>query len=213
VRVLLLLLLASTAHAEGIRYQPVETELFRAHVFRIDLSVAQVELRPAAAGARQTVRMLVPDAGDLVAVNASYFDPADRAMGITAGRGKVIPSWSALVIAGGRARLVEGRRLTAVDRADAILQGTPRLLVDGVVQRLKPQVARRTAVCAEGSTLIVVVTTRADATALAELLRDRLHCKNALNLDGGPSTQLEAHLPGVQITEPGQPVPNALIIR
>ena len=44
------------------------------------------------------------------------------------------------------------------------------------------------------------------------LLRDRLGCRDALNLDGGPSTQLVARLGGLRTEVPGGwGVPNALI--
>jgi uncharacterized protein YigE (DUF2233 family) len=98
-----------------------------------------------------------------------------------------------------------------------IVQGIPRLLVGGKVQQLKPQIAERTAVCAEGNIVVLVVSTKAEATAFARFLADPpdnggLGCSDALNLDGGPSTQLVVKLPALALSLPGGwGVPNALV--
>jgi hypothetical protein len=98
-----------------------------------------------------------------------------------------------------------------------VVQGLPRLVVDGKPTKLKPQTAARTAVCAGGARAVVVVTTPAQALDLAELLarpRDRggFGCTDALNLDGGPSTQASVRLPGLNLDVPGGwGVPNALV--
>jgi exopolysaccharide biosynthesis protein len=198
--------------ATPIRHEVLQADDFSAHVFRLDLAAVKLELRAAQGVPRQTVAELVARDPVVVAANASYFDTEDRAMGVVRGQGRAIPAWSALVLEKGEARLVVGRALDAQSRRAALLQGTPRLLVDGVIQKLKPQRARRTAVCAEGKTLILVVTTRADATALARFLKERIGCRNALALDGGASTQLEVRWGDLRISEAGQAVPNALVV-
>ena len=53
-----------------------------------------------------------------------------------------------------------------------VVQGIPRLVVGGKVQQLKPQRAERTAVCAEGSVIVLVVSTKAETTAFARFLAD-----------------------------------------
>jgi hypothetical protein len=99
-----------------------------------------------------------------------------------------------------------------------IVQGIPRLLVEGKVPPLKPQIAERTAVCAGGNIVVLVVSTKVEATAFAHFLADPpdqggLGCRDALNLDGGPSTQLVVKLPGLALSLPGGwGVPNALVV-
>jgi hypothetical protein len=99
-----------------------------------------------------------------------------------------------------------------------VVQGIPRLLVGGRVQQLKPQTAERTAVCAEENVVVLVVSTRAAATAFARFLADPpdqggLGCRDALNLDGGLSTQLVVKLPALTLSVPGGwGVPNALVV-
>ena len=72
--------------------------------------------------------------------------------------------------------------------------------------------------CAEGNVVVLVVSTKAEATAFARFLADPpdnggLGCWDALNLDGGPSTQLVVKLPALTLSLPGGwGVPNALVV-
>ena len=121
------------------------------------------------------------------------------------------------MIKAGRARIVAGADVKLEEGPDAVVQGFPRLVIGGKVEHLKPQVAKRTAVCTDGRQLLVVVTGEAEFNAFARFLAapepaGGAGCKDALNLDGGPSTQVEARLPGFTLSEPGQPVPDALAI-
>jgi hypothetical protein len=69
-----------------------------------------------------------------------------------------------------------------------------------------------------GSCRRLVVSTKAEATAFARFLADPpdkggLGCWDALNLDGGPSTQLVVKLPALALSLPGGwRVPNALVV-
>ena len=127
-------------------------------------------------------------------------------------------SWGALVVDGRKARIMLGADIPDYRVYRLVVQGIPRLVVQGQVQRLKPQIAERTAVCAEGSVVVLVVSTHAESTALARFLADPadkggLACVDALNLDGGPSTQLVVKLPGLALSRPGGwGVPNALVV-
>ena len=127
-------------------------------------------------------------------------------------------SWGALVVDDKKARIVLGDEVTDHLAHRLVVQGIPRLVVDGRVQPLKAQVAERTAVCAEGSVIVLVVSTRAGTTAFARFLADPpekggLGCRVALNLDGGPSTQLVVKLPALTLSLPGGwGVPNALVV-
>jgi hypothetical protein len=62
------------------------------------------------------------------------------------------------------------------------------------------------------------VSTKVETTAFARFLADPpdqggLGCRDALNLDGGPSTQLVAKLPALSLSLPGGwGVPNALVV-
>jgi hypothetical protein len=207
----------------GIAYAKVTSGEIQAHLFRVDLKHTEVRVPfPHGGGPRRPVSAIVDDAAKVVAINASFFDESDQALGLVVDRGETLSSkrqakWGALVVKNGRARIVAGTDVKLEDNPDAVVQGFPRLVIAGKVEHLKPQVARRTAVCADGKQLLLVVTNEAEFNAFAKFLATPessggAGCKDALNLDGGPSTQLEARLPGFSLAESGQPVPDALAI-
>jgi hypothetical protein len=199
-------------------------EAFSGHAFSVDLQVAELRLIPAGGpSARRTVEEIVAPYPAVVAVNASFFDTEGRAMGLAVDEGRVIASgkrrsWGALVVDDRNARIVLGADVDDPRARRLVVQGIPRLVVGGTVQPLKPQLAERTAVCAGGSVIVLVVSTKAETTPFARFLADPpeqggLGCGDALNLDGGPSTQLVVKLPGLALSLPrGWGVPNALVV-
>jgi Phosphodiester glycosidase len=211
------------AHAV-LKVRPADAEPFSGHAFKIDLDVAELHLVPAGdPPARRTVEQIVAPYPVVVAVNASFFDKEGRAMGLAVDAGRMMAlsnrrSWGALVIDGKQGRIMLGADIQDPLDHRLIVQGIPRLLVGGKVQQLKPQIAERTAVCAERNIVVLVVSTKAEATAFARFLADPpdkggLGCSDALNLDGGPSTQLVVKLPALALSLPGGwGVPNALVV-
>jgi len=214
--------------AQGIAHatfeaRPGDAEPFSGHAFRIDLDAAELHLVPAGGpSSRRTVEQIAAPYSAVVAVNASFFDTEGRAMGLAVDEGRVMASgtrgsWGALVLNGPNARIVLGSEIHDRSAHRLIVQGIPRLVVGRKVQALKPQLAERTAVCAEGHIVVIVVATKAETSAFAHFLADPaekggLGCSDALNLDGGPSTQLVARLPALMLSLPGGwGVPNALV--
>lgn len=218
--------------APGIAYTALDVEgdnAFTGHAFTVDLTKADVHVVPAGP-AHRPVDIIAASRGAHVATNASFFDEEAKPMGRVVDAGNVLVSerraqWGALVIDKGQARVVKGDTLPQDASApgggggDLVVQGLPRLVVAGEVPKLKPASAERTAVCADGSKLTLVVATKpVDTTAFARFLakpRDKggLGCKDALNLDGGPSTQLHANLAGLALdVKGGWGVPNALVV-
>jgi exopolysaccharide biosynthesis protein len=214
--------------APGIAHSTFEisaedAEPFSGHAFKIDLDVAELRLVPAGGpSSRRTVAQIVAPYQAVVAINASFFDKDGRAMGLAVDEGRSIgsgkrPSWGALVVEGRKARITVGAEISDHLAPRLIIQGIPRLVVDGKVPALKQQLAERSAACAEGSVVTLVVSTKAETTAFARFLADSsekggLGCGNALNLDGGSSTQLVVKLPGLELSLPGGwAVPNALV--
>ena len=211
--------------AHGIfAVRPPDAEPFSGHAFKIDLDVAELRLVPAGEPpARRTVEQIVAPYPAVVAVNASFFDREGRAMGLAVDEGRVMASskqrnWGAFVIDGQRGRIMLGADIQDHLAPRLIVQGIPRLLVGGKVQQLKSQIAERTAVCAEGNVVVLVLSTKVEATAFARFLADPpdkggLGCRDALNLDGGPSTQLVVKLPALALSlRGGWGVPNALVV-
>ncbi len=211
------------AHAV-FKVRPAGAEPFSGHAFKIDLDVAELRLIPAGdPPLRRTVEQIVAPYPVVVAANASFFDTEGRTMGLAVDEGRVMArsnrrAWGALVIDGTQGQIMLGADIQNPLDHRLIVQGIPRLLVGGKVLQLKPQIAERTAVCAGGNLVVLVVSTRVEATAFARFLADPpdrggLGCWDALNLDGGPSTQLVVRLPGLALSLPGGwGVPNALVV-
>jgi Phosphodiester glycosidase len=226
------------ARGEPPRFQPVapgiahsafesraqDAEPFSGHAFKIDLDVAELRLVPAGGpSSRRPVAQIVAPYPAVVAINASFFDTDGRAMGLAVDEGRSIgsgrrQSWGALVVEGRKARITLGAEIGDPPAPRLVVQGIPRLVVGGKVLGLKPQIAERSAVCAEGSAVTLVVSTKVETPAFARFLADSpdkggLGCVDALNLDGGPSTQLVVKLPGLELSLPGGwGVPNALVV-
>jgi len=201
-----------------------EADPFSGHVFRIDLEVADLHLVPAGGpSSRRRVEQITAPYRAVVAVNASFFDTDGRAMGLVVDEGRVISrakraAWGAFAVAGKKARIMLGADLSNPLAYRLVVQGLPRLVVAGTIPRLKPQIAERTAVCAQGNVVVLVVSTRVETTVFARFLANApeaggLGCRDALNLDGGPSTQLVVRLPTLSLSLPGGwDVPNALVV-
>jgi len=149
--------------------------------------------------------------------------------------------WGVLVLAGRRARIIHTRdypslpleteaaeqlpdrpgptrqqdRQNGQNGIDGAIQVGPRLLVDGAPTKLRPQLARRTAVALDehGRELtLVVVPEPADANEVAERLA-AAGFANAMLLDGGPSTQASVELGDAHLEiAGGYPVPDLLAI-
>ncbi len=138
-------------------------------------------------------------AGQIVAVvNGGFFDGNGRSLGLRMTHGAAaVPlrshvDWGVFSVAARRARIVHSRDFVAEPGIQAAIQVGPRIVIDGVVPRLKPQVARRTAVAidSDGKRLtLVIVDDAVDATTLGSRLA-ALGFRSALLLDGGPSTQI-----------------------
>lgn len=208
---------------EVATFQEPAARAFSGHAFRVEL--AQVDVAVAQEIERRRVSELAARWPQHLAVNASFFDETGKTMGRVVDAGRVLVEerrkhWGALVIDKGSARIVPGDALPAdVAGGDIVLQGVPRLVIGGQVPKLKPAEAERTAVCAEGGTLhLVVTTTPADATDFGRFLARKLEdgglgCTSALNFDGGPSTQVNARLGALKLAvDGGWAVPNALVV-
>jgi uncharacterized protein YigE (DUF2233 family) len=202
---------------------------FRLAAFRIDL--ARFEPRAVLAkdhgGTVATAEALADATGAALVVNGPFFDERDVPLGLLVSSGRQLrplrkADWGVLYVAGARAALLHTTEWKAAppERVAFAVQVGPRMVVRGQVQRLKPQVARRAAVCVQpGGTSLVVAATDlgvAESNDLARLMavpaaEGGLGCADALMMDGGPSAQLSARAGGARIeVHGGRGVPAAI---
>ena len=197
-----------------------------AHVFRADPRVVHVTVLDARSTARNmaTVDTLRTESHAYVVVNGGFFDEKARPLGLVVGDSKETSplrkvDQGVFLIAAGQPTIQHSRD-PLPPGIETALQSGPRLVVDGRALQLKPQVSRRTSVClpGDGTVMIVTVPTPISLSDLAQNLARStadggLGCWAALNLDGGPSTQLSVATPALTLeVEGGWGVPNGLAI-
>jgi uncharacterized protein YigE (DUF2233 family) len=195
-------------------------------LFRFDLEAFRAEVAVPGAGKPATALELRRQAGAVLVVNGGFFDTDGRPLGLRIADGRkviglrAVVDWGVLVLRPGRAAIVHSRDYATAAAAPPPVTGAiqvgPRIVIGGQVPGLKPQAARRTAVALEpdGRRLTVVVANaRLQAADLGRTLAG-LGFKDALMLDGGPSTQLSAAIGDFTRELPGgYAVPDALVIR
>jgi hypothetical protein len=182
---------------------------------------AKVYVGPGKPPRPETAATLRQRLGAVAVVNGGFFDERRAPLGLRIASGQTrVPlrphvDWGVLVIDGPSARIIHSREFRSGATAQNALQVGPRLLVDGMPLKLKPQLARRTAVALprDGRSLtLVLVDDPIDANELAARLAEA-GFDSALMLDGGPSTQLALALGKEHADIPGgYPVPDLLVI-
>lgn len=181
--------------------------------------------------------------GAVAALNGGFFDPSGRSLGLRVARGKRLhplraADWGVFFVNersanegsaseranSKQARIVHTRDFKSRRGVAEAIQCGPRLVVNGRPLRLKPQWARRTGIGVrrDGRVVVAIADGAMSFRAWAALwaARDGLNCRDALNLDGGGSTQMSLgppHTGGkpVQRLEIGGawPVPDAVVIQ
>ncbi len=165
--------------------------------------------------------------GAIATVNGGYFDPEGRSLGLRISDNKRLhdlrpADWGVFLIEGERARIIHTRDYKALrdkGRTHRVLEAVqcgPRLVVDGQLTKLKPQWARRTALGIDRSGRVVVAVADGELSFAAwqKLWATTLNCPNALNLDGGGSTQMSLQSGNTAREISGSwPIPDAVCIR
>jgi len=154
---------------------------------------------------RSTVRYLADSVGATVAVNGSFFDEFGKPLGLIVSRGIITQPLqkrgntltAVLFISGGKPQIV-ARSDFKIAGVTAALQAGPRLLKDGVrVSGLEERdaITRRSGVCIDrrGALIFYATSSRLLGVSLSQLQKTLItsfDCVDALNLDGGGSSQL-----------------------
>jgi hypothetical protein len=182
-----------------------------AHQLEVDLLSAELRVLDSRDHKRKamTAREFAEATGAAAVLNGPFFDLDGSPMGLLVVDGKQRQKvrradWGVFYVDGAGAHVVHTRDYGGGAGTRQAFQVGPRLVVEGEVLALKPQSARRTAVCSKSSGKVValVTETSVEASVLARYLAD-IGCKDALNLDGGPSSQIFVSSGGVQHEEEG----------
>ena len=158
----------------------------------------------------------------LAAINGGYFDEQTRAIGLRIADGKRTnpfyskANWGVFTIRDGKAAIAHTRDYQGSPTTQQAMQCGPRLVVNGQPTDLKPQSARRSGlgITAGGQVILAVCDGALSFDEWAKVWADDLQCRDAINLDGGPSTQLtvtsEKHPINVR---GGWPIPDAIVVK
>ena len=162
--------------------------------------------------------------GAIAVINGGYFDDKTQAIGLRVADGKRTQNfyskanWGVFTVRDGKATITHTRDYKGSPSTQQAMQCGPRLVVNGKVTDLKPQSARRSGigVDASGEVVLAVCDGALSFQEWATLWADPqgLNCRNALNLDGGGSTQMTVVSPSHPVKVRGAwPVPDAIIIK
>ena len=216
--------------APGIEYQDLNTNLLipwsHIHAFRIDLRKNKLDVVMANELSlhNASVDAFAHHSNALIAINGGFFDQNYHSLGLRIGNQrqhsplKNISWWGIFYVKDQKPHLSSLRQYTNDNHVDFAVQSGPRLLVKGKIPSLKGGYAERSALgITSGGQVIILVTNNSPltTTALAQLLKSSpLNCEDALNLDGGSSSQLNAHMGLFQINVHGfSNVSDAIVVK
>lgn len=179
------------------------------HAFKINLQQYRMDLvlakdyKKSASSAQKLARK--SDA--IIAINGGFFSPELKPLGLRIQNGRVRSHlkntswWGVFYInSNNLPHIVSQKRFRNSSNIEFAVQAGPRLVINNKIPNLRAGFAQRSALGITPTGEVVLVATEnapVSTTQLAEIMRrpeaeGGLACPNALNLDGGKSTQLYA---------------------
>ena len=215
----------------GIEYLDLGANLLspwsHVHVFRIDLKHNRLDLVMAnfLSQPHASADEFAQYSKALLTINGGFFDQNHHPLGLRIGNQQQYSplkhiSWWGIFYIKDQKPYISGLPQFKDNHQsiDFAVQSGPRLLINGHIPTLKPGRAERSAlgISSDGRIIILVTdNTPITTTALAELMQfPPLNCKNALNLDGGSSSQLHADIDSFQLNVHGfSNVSDAIVVK
>jgi uncharacterized protein YigE (DUF2233 family) len=213
---------------EGYFASLLQDETVSFEAVRIDLGLFREAVLDARDFGRKamTAEEFVRRSGAAAAINGGFFMEHLEPLGLIISGGveknKLRKAdWGVFLVRRGKPEIIHTRDYVPDPDISEALQVGPRLVISGAVPPLKKQVSRRSALGITRHGRLILLTTRDSSTkadALAEFLsrserEGGLDCLDALNLDGGPSSQFSVHWGDVDaITPGGYGVPNCVAV-
>ncbi|PJD90689.1 MAG: hypothetical protein CK424_08445 [Legionella sp.] len=236
-RLLLCWLLTSATHAAawqtlapGIEYDTLDpqplSQWSHIHVFRIDLHHNQLGIVLAKDLPKNytSAQTFGQHSQALIALNGGFFNPNKVPLGLRLSDHQIlnplkrISWWWIFSIKQYTAAITSPYEFRRQNSSDFAIQAGPRLLIAGKIPALKPGFANRSALGIDTQGRILIVVTEnlpMTTTDLAYTLKNApLNCVDALNLDGGSSSQLYANMPNFKLNVPGfAQVSDAIVVK
>ena len=214
----------------GIEYQDLQGRSLspwsHIHVFRIDLEKNQLALITAKTLALKNASadQFAEHSKALLSINGGFFDHEFNPLGLRINNKKLenplkrISWWGIFYVKNNKPHISNVRHFDQDAEIDFAVQSGPRLIIKGKIPSLKPGLADRSAlgITADGKVIILVSTSSAMSTKdLAKMMKSApLSCTDAINLDGGNSSQLFAHINSFHLNVHGfSNVSDAIIVK
>jgi uncharacterized protein YigE (DUF2233 family) len=185
------------------------------HAFRIDLNHYQLKIGSPPrniAPSEQSFQQLMHIEQAVVASNAGFFTPELKPLGLrisaqqTLNPLRAVKWWPIFFIQHKKAHVVRQQDYQPDPAITFAIQAGPALLTKGkVLSEENPKIAARTALgitTAGKAILLATQNVLLSVADLTHLMRDQLDCVEAINLDGGSSTQLYAALTDFSLQVP-----------
>lgn len=175
------------------------------HAFRIDPKQFRFEILDSRTLGEvvTTVSRLAKKNGALLVINGGFFSPERRPMGLIVRNGTLLnpihkaPWWAVFQMEKTTPRILPFSQFHLGPNIVMALQAGPRLVVNGSIPKLKSSIARRSGIGIQNSGHIILAASQEEISMneFAQVFQKSeksggLGCPNALNLDGGSSTQL-----------------------
>ncbi|KTD24743.1 Exopolysaccharide biosynthesis protein related to N-acetylglucosamine-1-phosphodiester alpha-N-acetylglucosaminidase [Legionella lansingensis] len=216
--------------APGIEYQDLDgnflTPWSHIHAFRINLKKNQLSLITASDLSREhaSVDEYAQHSKALLTINGGFFDSDYKPLGLRINNKqqkvplKNISWWGIFYIKNHKPYITNAAHFRPNDQIDFAIQSGPRLLINNRIPPLKAGRAERSALGITYDNHVIVLVTDnlpLSTTELAQLMKaPPLNCQNALNLDGGSSSQLRAQLGSFQLEVHGfSNISDAIIVK
>ncbi len=192
------------------------------HLLRIDPKKYRFELLQARdhGKPRQFLVDMIGKQPVLAAINASFFDSENKPMGLLIRDGQELNSlrraaWGIFQVVKGRPSIIHTTTYKPSKQRSLAIQSGPRLLIRGALPRFKAAIPkRRSGVCTTSRREVIIAVASPTPITLEEFAKSlQPYCRNALNFDGGSSTQFYLNVGDKKLLMEGfEPVPNALAI-
>lgn len=184
------------------------------HVLQIDPKIYKLKIVTAKDSGTNSISAenMVKNTGAIAAINGGYFAPDFSSLGLLVQDGKQINKlkwiswWHVFKITNGEPQIVSKQEFALTPDINMAIQAGPRLVINGAVtQGLKPSNSKRTGIGITKEGNVIIAVTDNYFPSMTEFAKSLLEvgCYNALNLDGGSSTQIFTNHKRLKLDIPG----------